>query len=226
MTDDIIRTDYALQREAKDAAIKIFETVQTEHGAEFNPDPYGSEWFRRIQQWANSSQHVIESYRAIQICTNCDVSKGEMFLEDVGLPEGVTFESLASTIVYGELRARISEELQVIFEEWENPVTKYSVAWTYLPALINGDESKLSENAKALIADFIYFETGHIESFHWSTDPDETDPFFGTCEITGKRGSCYTVHLVDMEKVAANRTLLTLDPVPVTAPTKEAATCG
>ena len=129
MTDNTIRTDYALQREAKGAAIEIFETVLIEHGAEFNPDPYGSEWFKRVQEWANSSRHVIESYRAIQICSNCDVSKGEMFLEDVGLPEEVTFENLASTIVYGELRVRISEELQAICEEWKNPVTKYSVAW-------------------------------------------------------------------------------------------------
>ena len=129
MTDNTIRTDYALQREAKGAAIEIFETVLIEHGAEFNPDPYGSEWFKRVQEWANSSRHVIESYRSIQICSNCDVSKGEMFLEDVGLPEEVTFENLASTIVYGELRVRISEELQAICEEWKNPVTKYSVAW-------------------------------------------------------------------------------------------------
>ena len=114
--------------------------------------------------------------------------------------------------------------MQEICKKWENPVTKYSVAAAYLPALINGDESELSENAKALISDFVEFETGHIESFLWSTDPNETDTFFGTCWVTNKQANCYTVHLADMEKVAANRTLLTLGPV--TTPAKEAATCG
>ena len=119
MTDDTIRTDYALQREAKDAAIEIFETVQTEHGAGFDPNLYNSEWSDRASEWANSSRHVVGSYRAIQICANCNTSNGRAFLEDVGMPEDVTFEDLASTIVYGELWARIHEELQAICEGWE-----------------------------------------------------------------------------------------------------------
>ena len=119
MTDNTIRTDHELQREAKDAAIEIFETVQIEHGAGFDPDPYDEEWSKRAHEWATWSRHVVDSYRAIQICSNCNVSSGEEHLADVGLPEEVTFESLASTIVYGELWARIHEELQRLCEEWE-----------------------------------------------------------------------------------------------------------
>jgi hypothetical protein len=219
MTDDTIRTDYALQREAKGAAIDIFETVQSEHGAGFEPDAYDSEWSDRAHEWADSSQHVIYNYRAIQICANCDTSNGEAFLEDVGTPEDVTFESLAVAIAYGELRARIEGELQEICEEWENPVTEYSVLAHYLPRLINGDNDGLSTHDHNAIDGFEAQEC--TARGHWANDDSET--FIGTCEASGGTGELVTVQWVDMDKVEANRALLTLDPVPVTAPTTKAA---
>tara|TARA_R100000805_G_C3580203_1_gene84224 strand:- start:457 stop:816 length:360 start_codon:yes stop_codon:yes gene_type:complete len=62
-----------------------------------------------IHQFCDGSQHVIYHYKAHTICQSCNVSDGEMFLEDIGAPEGGwTYDGMASTIVYGELVARVS----------------------------------------------------------------------------------------------------------------------
>lgn len=55
------------------------------------------------------------------LCAHCDVSQGEEFLEDVGIPEDVTIHKLACAIAYGEMRARIMGEIEEMIEAWEEP---------------------------------------------------------------------------------------------------------
>lgn len=62
-----------------------------------------------IHEICDGSQHVIYHYKAHSICLHCNVSDGEMFLEDIGAPvDGWTYDTMASAIVYGELVARVS----------------------------------------------------------------------------------------------------------------------
>lgn len=120
MTDDVIKTERALYIECHNAAVDILEEWKRENPDD-EPDADDSEWSDRAHEWADSSQHVIYNYRAIQICANCDTTRGEEFVEDVGLPETPTFESIAVMIAFGEIRARIEDELREIIESGEDP---------------------------------------------------------------------------------------------------------
>lgn len=114
--NDVIKNDYALWKECREFAAEILAEWRDENPGEC-PDPYDSEWSDRAHEYADGSQNVIYTYRALQICANCDTTLGEEFLEDIGMPENPTFEGLATLIVYGEMRARIEESIRELIEE-------------------------------------------------------------------------------------------------------------
>ena len=68
---------------------------------------HGGDHTDMAHEYADGSEHVIYYSKAHAICQNCDTSNGEQFLDDVGNPENVTYDSLAVAIAYGELLARI-----------------------------------------------------------------------------------------------------------------------
>jgi len=68
---------------------------------------------------ADGSEWVIYHGKARELCGACDVSEGEAFVEDVGLPDPFTFDALASMVAYGEIRARISQRVEELAEEWD-----------------------------------------------------------------------------------------------------------
>ena len=105
---DFVINDRILQKECEALAKEIFEEYSNE-----------DERQDAVHEWVDGHQWVIYNYRALRTVVECDVSDGEEFLEDVGLPETVTIYSLASSIVYGEMRARISEALQEMEYERE-----------------------------------------------------------------------------------------------------------
>lgn len=66
----------------------------------------------------------------------------------------------------------------------------------FLPALINGDDTGLSEwetTALDLFAADVTFPFEHSIN-HWAYDDDE--PEFSFCEVTQERGMCVRVHLM------------------------------
>lgn len=70
-------------------------------------------------EYADAHEWVIYHYKALMLCAHCDVSDGEQFLEDTGMPRGVTFNQLASIIAYGEMQSRIMVALQELAEQGE-----------------------------------------------------------------------------------------------------------
>jgi len=58
-------------------------------------------------EYADGSQYVIYTWRAHALCAGCNTDRGESFLEDVGQPDGATYDQLATLIAYGEIYARI-----------------------------------------------------------------------------------------------------------------------
>jgi hypothetical protein len=63
---------------------------------------------------------VIYTYRAIQLCSDCDTTRGEEFLDDIGgVEKGDTFGGIASKIAYGEIRRRVEEELDELVDAYE-----------------------------------------------------------------------------------------------------------
>ena len=62
-------------------------------------------------EYADGSEWVIYYSKAHELCANCNTDNGEMHLEDVGIPDDVTYDKLASIIAYGELYRRICERI-------------------------------------------------------------------------------------------------------------------
>lgn len=112
--------DGILARECDQLAREIFDEVMQGHEGE-NPEDYRDEMDDRAHETADGHQWAIYNYQALMLCAHCDVSQGEEFLEDTGMPEDVTIHTLACTIAYGEIRARIMDEINDLIEAWEEP---------------------------------------------------------------------------------------------------------
>lgn len=112
--------DGILWRECKELAEEIFRDVM-ESNPGSSPEDLREEMFDRAHETADSHQWVIYTYKAKMLCAHCDTTKGEDFLEDVGLPESPTFDSLATMIAFAEMRGRVEEELQELIEAYEEP---------------------------------------------------------------------------------------------------------
>ena len=69
---------------------------------------------------ANGSEYVIYYSKAHAICQNCDVTRGEEFVDEIGAPEGGwSYDGIASAIAYGEILARIQSALWELNEAKE-----------------------------------------------------------------------------------------------------------
>jgi hypothetical protein len=71
-----------------------------------------------IWQWVDGSEHVIYYAKAHDVCQNCDVSEGEAWSEEVGLPEVVTYDNLAVQIAFGELLYRVTVAFDKLIEDY------------------------------------------------------------------------------------------------------------
>ena len=67
-------------------------------------------------QYADGTEWVIYYAKAHELCAKCNTDNGEQFLEDVGHPENVTYDSLAVSIAYGEIYSRIAQAVQSLYE--------------------------------------------------------------------------------------------------------------
>jgi hypothetical protein len=112
--------DHALWAECKSLAAEIFEEFKRDHGADFDPEDYRDDMNDRAHETADGHAWVIYTYRAIQLCSDCDTTRGEEFLDDIGgVEKGDTFGGIACKIAYGEIRRRVEEELDEIINAYE-----------------------------------------------------------------------------------------------------------
>lgn len=118
MEDDVIKNDYQLSQECDALAEAIFDEIMADNEGE-DPKSLRDDMMDRAHEDADMSQHVIYTYRALQICANCDTSMGEQFLEDTGMPAEPTFNGLATIIAYGEMRGRIEATLDHMIDNWD-----------------------------------------------------------------------------------------------------------
>lgn len=112
-------SDHLLTKECDALAAEIFAETIAKLDDDETPDDYRDQMDDQAHETADGHEWVIYNYKALMICAHCDVSEGEAFLEDVGMPEDVTIHKLACVIVYGEMRARITQEIERLCEEWE-----------------------------------------------------------------------------------------------------------
>jgi len=104
-----IKSDFALDAYALECAQDIVANCEDREDAT-----------EQAHEYADQSEHVIYYYKAHSICYHCSTDQGEQFLEDIGGIPNPTYDSLACSIAYGELRARIESALNDIFESRGN----------------------------------------------------------------------------------------------------------
>jgi hypothetical protein len=122
MTDHI-KSDYALTKEAKSLAQEIFDTFKDDNGgANFDAEASRDDMNDRAYEYADQSEHVIYTSRAIAICGNCDTDDGEEWLEGMyGTPfDGCeTFGEVCTRLAFATLYTAIQNELDTLIEAWE-----------------------------------------------------------------------------------------------------------
>lgn len=117
MTDFQIN-DHLLSKECDALAKDIFDETMAEH-SDSEPEDLREDMFDRAHETADGHAWVIYNYQALMLCTHCDTSNGDQFLEDVGMPEDPTLHKIACFIAYGEIRARIEQEIERLIEEYD-----------------------------------------------------------------------------------------------------------
>jgi hypothetical protein len=109
MTIELITSEFQLEQLCKQYAKDIISDAKNG----------GGDWLSDLQEnheimafhWADGSQHVIYTQKALSICTHCNTDRGESWVEDTGHPY-TNIGQLASAIVYGEIYSRTMEHLQ------------------------------------------------------------------------------------------------------------------
>jgi hypothetical protein len=111
--------DHILTKECESLAADIFAEVLGELESDETPDGNRYEMFDRANEVVDGHEWIIYNYRALMLCAHCDVSEGEAFLQDVGMPNDVTIHKLACLIAYGEMHFRVCRALVDLIESWD-----------------------------------------------------------------------------------------------------------
>jgi hypothetical protein len=116
-------SDHNLTKECDSIAANIFVDVVAALRPGESPSDYQDGMRDTAHESVDGHNWVIYTHKAVMICAHCDVSAGEEFLDDVGMPDEVTFGKLAEVIAFGEMRHRVESEIERLCEEWddENP---------------------------------------------------------------------------------------------------------
>lgn len=109
-------SDHLLSRECRELAEEIVAYARRDLAEDETLEDKRDEMMDRVHEVVDGHQWVIYNHKALMICAHCNVSDGEAFLDDVGMPSDPTIYSLATLIVYGEMRARIEEEIGDILD--------------------------------------------------------------------------------------------------------------
>lgn len=75
---------------------------------------------------------------------------------------------------------------------------EYTIGSHFLPALINGDITGLDDEDEELLAAFTFEAVGFRDG-HWSV-PEDAEPEFAMCEITGFMSECQTIEYVTIKE--------------------------
>lgn len=119
MTDFQIN-DYLLSKECDALAAEIVADFKEDLAADETLEDKRDEMMDRAHEDADGHAWVIYNYQALMLCAHCNTSNGESFLDDVGFEwnQGEsTIYTVATTIAYGEMRARIEQEIDRLIED-------------------------------------------------------------------------------------------------------------
>jgi hypothetical protein len=110
-------SEHAFQRGCESIAEEIIDEFKGDLKADEALADHENEISDRVWEYVDGHQWVIYHYKALKIAAECNVNNGEEFLEDVGMPETPTLSSIASMVVFGEMRARVERKIYDMIRE-------------------------------------------------------------------------------------------------------------
>jgi len=99
----LITNNNQLDELAKSIAYDILQEIKIDDTLDVSDLTY---------EFVDDNEHILYPHKAHSICRTCDIEEGYRFLEDVGPPEPLNYDTLATLLVYGELRSRVTKNLE------------------------------------------------------------------------------------------------------------------
>ena len=112
-------SNFTLTAACNAIAAEIFAEAIIDMADDETPETYLDDMNDRAHETADGHEIVIYHFKAHELCLYCNTDSGEEFLEDCGMPETPTYDSLASAIAYGEILARITAQINELVGNWE-----------------------------------------------------------------------------------------------------------
>lgn len=113
--------DYALQKECESLAKNILADYIHHNDMQHELiDEDDNELTDSLVETIDGHEFVIYHYKALRFCAESNVDDGEAFFEEIGGTEHmsiVTLNTIASTVLYGEMQARTTRALTALVEE-------------------------------------------------------------------------------------------------------------
>ncbi len=120
---DYIKSDYALNKEAEAFAQDIFDTFKDDNGGTtFDAKALRDDMDDSAYEYADQSEHVIYTARAIAICGNCNTDDAEEWLEgiyDAPFDGCKTFAEVCTRLAFATLYLAIQNALANLIDAWE-----------------------------------------------------------------------------------------------------------
>lgn len=111
--------DYILDQESAEIAKTIWNEILAENSDSLSNQEIFDLSQDKVHEAVDSHQWIIYTYKAHEICQNCNRENGEAFLEEVGPIRETTYDNLAITIAYGEMFYRVQNSLCDLFDTYE-----------------------------------------------------------------------------------------------------------
>jgi hypothetical protein len=111
--------DYTLEKECEQLAENILSEYLLDNDmATELVDEYADELSDRVTETVDGHEYVIYHYKALRFCAECNTDDGDAFLSEVGIDrEDLSLSRIASTVLYGEMQARVTRHLTSLVEE-------------------------------------------------------------------------------------------------------------
>lgn len=87
-----------------------------------DPEEFRDDMSDRAHETADGHEWVIYNHKALMICAHCNTEYGDDFLSEIGFKwtQDSTIYSVATAIVFGEMRGRIEFRLSELIDEHES----------------------------------------------------------------------------------------------------------
>lgn len=105
-------SDAMFRARCRELAQEIFD----ERDTSLSDERMREQMIDRAHETVDGHEWVIYNHKALMICAHCDISRGEEFLEETGMPDEPTLHSIACRIVYGEMVQQVQEHIRELME--------------------------------------------------------------------------------------------------------------